>query len=72
MISVADQLRRDTAERVRRLSVTERIALALVIGDDDLALYMQVSGKDREAALADLRTQRARGRTPSGAASPQR
>jgi hypothetical protein len=71
MISVADQLRRDTAERVRRLPVAERIALALAIGDDDLALYMQASGKVREAALEDLRRQRARGRAPSRAASPR-
>ena len=69
MISVADQLRRDTADRVGRLSVAERIALALAIGDDDLALYMQASGKNRESALRDLRAQRARGRTPSRSAS---
>ena len=69
MISVADQLRRDTADRVGRLSVAERIALALAIGDDDLALYMQASAKDRESALRDLRAQRARGRTPSRSAS---
>jgi hypothetical protein len=72
MSSVADQLRRDTADRVRRLPVAERIALALAIGDDDLALYMQASGKDRAAALQDLRAQRARGRTPSRSASPHR
>ena len=72
MQSVADSLRRDTRERVLTLSIAERIALALSLGDDDLALYMRASGKDREAALQDLRAQRARGRTPSRSASPER
>jgi len=71
MRSVADQLRQDTRERVGRLSVPERIELALSLGRDDLSLYMRATGKHRDDALRDLRAQRARGRTHSGAAAPQ-
>jgi hypothetical protein len=67
--SVADQLRRDTAARIRRLSVTERVSLALSLGDQDLELYMRASGRPRPEALRILRAQRIRGRTTSRAAS---
>lgn len=70
MTSVADQLRRDTAARVRRLTIPQRIALALSLGDADLDLYVRASGRRRDEALRDLRAQRARGRTLSRAASP--
>jgi hypothetical protein len=69
MRSVADQLRRETATHVAHLSVLERIALALSLGDQDLTLYMRASGKNRPDALRDLRVQRARLRAPSRAAS---
>ena len=72
MASVADQLRRDTALRVAKLSVQERIALALSLGDDDLALYVRASGTHRDTAVAELRARHARGRTPSRAASLRR
>ena len=45
MISVADQLRRDTADRVGRLSVAERIALALAIGDETLRCICRPAGR---------------------------
>lgn len=70
MRSVADQLRHETGERVARMSVAERIELALSLGAEDLSLYIRASGKNREDALRDLRTQRARGRTFSRTASP--
>ena len=69
MKSVADQLRHETGERVARLSVAQRIELALSLGAEDLSLYMRASGKSRDEALRDLRTQRGRGRTYSRAAS---
>lgn len=69
MRSVADDLRRETAVHVARLSMQERIALALALGDQDLSLYMKTSGKNQPDALRDLRVQRARCRTPSRAAS---
>ena len=69
MQSVADSLRRDTHERVLRLSVAGRIALALSLGDADLDIYIKTSGKTRDQALRDLSAQRAKGRTMSHAAS---
>ena len=69
MTSVGAQLRRDTHNRVARLSVAERIELALSLGRDDLSLYMRVTGHPRDAALRALRAQRTRGRTYSCAAS---
>ena len=69
MPSVADQLRRDTALRIQRLPIARRIAVALALGEDDLRLYMQASGKSRASACRDLRAQRARGRTVSRSAS---
>lgn len=72
MASVADQFRRDTAALVARLSVQERIALALSLGDDDLALYVRTSGTERDTAVSELQARHARGRTPSRAAAPRR
>jgi hypothetical protein len=72
-MSVADVLRDRTAERVLALSVSDRIALALALGDDDLALFVRSSGLDRATAKRRLRAQRHHGRVPSlsaGAVEP--
>jgi hypothetical protein len=69
MQSVADSFRRETHERVLRLSIADRIALALSLGDADLDLYIKTSGKTREQAMRDLTAQRAKGRARSRAAS---
>ncbi len=50
------------------MPVPERIALALALGDDDLALFVRSSGLDRADALRRLRARRAQGRSPSDAA----
>ena len=71
MRSVADSFRRDTSARVLKLSVAERIALALSLGDADLEIYMRTTGKTRVQSLRDLSAQRARGRVLSRAASPK-
>jgi hypothetical protein len=52
--------------------VTERIALALSLGDDDLAVFMRATGLERSAALRQLRARRHHGRIPSASASGQR
>ena len=70
MSSVADDLRARTLALVQELSVSDRIALALSLGDDDLALFVRSSGLDQEAALHRLRSQRAHGRRRSCAADP--
>ena len=68
MRSVIDELRRDTVTRVLALPASERIALALSLGDDDLARYVEHSGIDADEARHRLHAQHARGRTPSRAA----
>ena len=65
MGSVADDLRAQTIARVLELPTHERIALACVLGDDDLALFAHASGLDRDAARRQLRALRQHGRTPS-------
>lgn len=65
MRSVADDLRRSTAARVLELPIAARIALALSLGDDDLALFARTSGLAPDAARLRLRAQRSRGRQPS-------
>jgi predicted alpha/beta-hydrolase family hydrolase len=69
MRSVADDLRRDTVQRVLAMAVRDRIELALTLGDEDLARYLRASGVSRDQALRHLVAQRAAGRTPSAAAS---
>jgi len=66
MASVADQLRRETWEQVRRLTVRERLALALSLGDDDLRLFSKARNVDLESAIALLRRGRQNGRRRSG------
>jgi hypothetical protein len=72
MPSVSEALRRDTAERISRLSIHERIALALSLGDDDLALYVRATGKPPHVAARELHARHGRGRTPSRSAAPDR
>jgi hypothetical protein len=67
--SVGDDLRTRTHRRVLEMAVAERIALALSLGDQDLALFVAASGLSAEEAKQRLRTQRQRGRTPSACAS---
>lgn len=66
MTSVADALRGRTREHVEALPVRDRIALALALGDDDLALFARAAGLDRREALERLRAARRRGRLASG------
>jgi hypothetical protein len=68
MASVADDLRARTSARVLALPVRARIALALALGDDDLALYARFSGLDPRTALLRLSATRQHGRAPSACA----
>jgi hypothetical protein len=64
-VSSFDFLRRRTQRDVLALSPRERIDLAFALGEEDLALFMRVSGLSRPAALARLRPARQQGRVPS-------
>jgi hypothetical protein len=50
---------------VLALPVRARIALALALGDDDLALFARSSGLDPATALRRLGATRQHGRAPS-------
>jgi len=65
MRSVADDLRKMDREAVLKLSVEDRIELAFRLGDEDLALFCQTQGVDRETAIRLLQRRRQAGRTPS-------
>lgn len=47
------------------MSPAERIALALALGDDDLAIFAATQGLDRDEARRRLRATRSSGRAPS-------
>ena len=68
MKSVADALRERTREQVRTMAASERIEMALRLGDEDLHRFRAASGLGRQEALARLRAQRQRGRVPSACA----
>jgi hypothetical protein len=54
-----------TNELVLAMTPSERIDLAFSLGEEDLQLFMQRTGLDRNAALRQLRAQRHTGRRPS-------
>ncbi len=72
MTSLADTLRAETVARVLAMTVEERIALALSLGDDDLALYVRATGADVATARRQLHSRRQRGRIPSACAGTPR
>jgi len=71
MRSVADDLRRESAQRVDALTATERIALALQLGDDDVARYQAAHGASAGESRAVFRRARAAGRLASASNDPQ-
>jgi hypothetical protein len=64
MKSVADEARRETMRRVFGMSPAERVELAFRLGEEDLAAFQLANGLSRSEALAILRRNRQRGRTP--------
>jgi hypothetical protein len=65
MRSVADDLRAETARAVARLPPLERIALALRLGDEDVALYRAAHRVSEAEARISLARMRSVGRRPS-------
>lgn len=62
MPSVADKLRRETIREVLRLSPAERVALALELGDFDLALFCAKQNVQPSDAIEQLHRMRQSGR----------
>ena len=67
MRSVADDLRRALGERLQRLPVHERVALAARLAEDDLRVFAQARGLDEREARGILTRARRLGRRPSAA-----
>ena len=58
MRSVADELARELREKVRKLPVAERIALAFRLGESDVETLQQARGMRRAAAVRHLQRRR--------------
>ncbi|HJX29080.1 MAG TPA: hypothetical protein VJ885_14320 [Thermoanaerobaculia bacterium] len=65
MKSVADDLRDELREEMRKLSPGERLELALQLGEEGLESFRKAHGLDRETAVRLLERQRQVGRIPS-------
>ncbi len=70
MRSIADDLRLESAQRVARLTADERLALALRLGDEDVASYQAANGVSERDARATLARARGVGRLPSRSNDP--
>lgn len=64
MKSVADTHRVERASDEAALTVAERVALALELGDQDREIFRLSAGLSEEAALRELRRRRHIGRVP--------
>lgn len=67
-VSIADELRLEQAERLRRLEVTARIELAFALGRRDISIYAAANAVTAAEARRKLRAQRQTGRMPSASA----
>jgi len=65
MRSVADDLKHADRQAMARLSIEERITLALALGDADLDALQRARGIDRAEAVRVVERQRQSGRHPS-------
>jgi hypothetical protein len=70
MRSVADDFRNESARMVAKLPMSERVALALRLGDQDVALYQAAHGISHADARRALATARHVGRRPSRSNDP--
>jgi hypothetical protein len=68
-MSIADKLRLEQAERLRRLDATARVELAFTLGRRDIALYSAAHAVTADEARLRLGNQRKTGRAQSRCAS---
>ena len=71
MRSVADELRQRDREDLAQRSPSERVLLALALGDQDVETFRQAHGVDETSARRELERRRQHGRTPSRCAEGQ-
>lgn len=65
MSNVAELLREESRERLRRMAPAERLAEALALGDDAIGAYAKAHGIDPVAARHRLESSGQAGRRPS-------
>lgn len=65
MTTVAERLREESRERLRRMTPAERLAEALAIGERAIDAYAEAHGIDRVAARRRLESSGQAGRRPS-------
>jgi hypothetical protein len=70
MASVADELRDELREHVARLTGSDRVTLALKLGERDIAMYARARCVDRETATRVFAAARRIGRIPSASLEP--
>lgn len=68
MRRVGDVLREEERRALARLTATERVRLALALGERDLETFRRARGLDPAEAARRLDLQRQRGRRPSACA----
>lgn len=66
MSTVADQLREDSRERLRRMTPAARLAESLRLGQEAIAAYAAAHGLELEEARRRLERASQAGRRPSG------
>ena len=59
---VAEELRHEQIEDMRRLSIAVRVALALALGQRDLEVFMAFQKVDRETAIQAIQREHQLGR----------
>lgn len=64
----AQAVARRRTSRLAAMTPSERVALALRLGEDGLASYMAIHGVDRRTAVAQIKRTRRLGRRPSASA----
>jgi hypothetical protein len=65
MSAVADKLRQDSRDRLRRMTAAERLAEALMLGQRAIAAYAAAHALDPDAARRELERAAQAGRRPS-------
>lgn len=65
MSTVAETLRQDSRERLRRMTPAERLAEALRLGQASIAAYAAAHGLDHDEARRRLERAAQKGRRPS-------
>jgi hypothetical protein len=65
-VNISERLQAEDRERLRQMTPEERVAEALALGDEAIAIYAAAHGVDREEARKRFERAAQTGRRPSG------